>query len=457
MKDLFYYLQIPPLESFWKTDWLMLVLVLFILYIFYKIIRLREKNIREIEATKVELEKLRSENYKSKLEMEQINNFFSTSLLLKNDVDDILWDVTKNLIARLGFEDCLIYMWNDDKTKMVQRAGFGLKDTRELLAKFPYQLSPGEGIVGTSAITGKPIIVYDTTKDPRYVKEGFSGQSEISVPIKYEEEVLGVIDSEHSQLGFFNEKHLQSINTIANLMAAKIKSIEADRLLRKQKAELDNISKQLIEVQLASLRSQMNPHFIFNALNSIKKFILDNDVENADKYLGKFSKLIRSILENSRSGTISVEKEIEMLTLYLGLEKLRFGKKLNYHMQVDPSLIEGNVLLPTMIVQPFVENAIKHGLMHKETDGQILISFKDHEKYIEININDDGVGRKMAGELSADHKKVYTSLGIEITSARLVALKSDPEIPAGIEITDLENPDGTSAGTSINILVPKLK
>ena len=456
MKALFYYLQILNGQTFWKSDWLMLLLGLFVLYIFYKIIRLREKNIREIEATKVELEILRSENYKSKLEMEQINNFFSTSLLLKNDVDDILWDVTKNLIAKLDFDDCMIYMWNDDKTKMVQRAGFGLKDTRELLAKFPYQLSPGEGIVGTSALTGKPIIVYDTTKDPRYVKEGFSGQSEISVPIKYEEEVLGVIDSEHSQIGFFNEKHLQSITTIANLMAAKIKSIEADRLLRKQKAELDNISKQLIEVQLASLRSQMNPHFIFNALNSIKKFILDNDVENADKYLGKFSRLIRSILENSRSGTISIQKEIEMLTLYLGLEKLRFGKKLSFDMQVDPSLLEGNVLLPTMIVQPFVENAIKHGLMHKETDGQILISFKDHTKYVEININDNGVGRKIAGELSAAYRNVHTSLGIEITTARLVALKTSPEIPAGIEITDLENPDGTSAGTSINILVPKL-
>src|SRR6185312_5298604 len=118
-------------------------------------------------------------------------------------------------------------------------------------------------------------------------------------PIKYEDEVLGVIDSEHSQLGFFNENHLNTITTIATLMANKIKSIEAEQQLRRQKAELDNISKQLTEMQLAALRSQMNPHFIFNALNSIKKFILTNEAENADKYLGKFSKLIRSILDNS--------------------------------------------------------------------------------------------------------------------------------------------------------------
>ncbi|HEY5462478.1 MAG TPA: histidine kinase [Hanamia sp.] len=451
-----FFLKISGSLPFWKTDGFLITIVLIVMYVFYRIIRLREKNIRETEATKVELEKLRSENYKSRLEMEQINNFFSTSLLLKNDVDDILWDVTKNLISKLDFEDCLIYMWNDDKTKMVQRAGFGAKNTRELLAKFPYDLALGQGIVGTAAQTGKAIIVYNTSKDPRYLAEGYSGLSEITVPIKYEEEVMGVIDSEHSQIGFFNEKHLQLISTIANLMAAKIKSIEAEIQLRNQKAQLDSVSKQLTEVQLAALRSQMNPHFIFNALNSIKKFVLCNDAENADKYLGKFSKLIRSILNNSRSGTISLQKEIEMLTLYLSLEKLRFGEKLSYQIQADPSLVEANVLLPTMIVQPFVENAILHGIMHKESHGEILISFKDHEHYYEINIKDDGVGRKLAAELRTANKDGYTSLGIEVTNKRLVALKRVPEIPAGIEIIDLKNQDESIAGTLVKIFVPKL-
>ncbi len=181
----------------------LMILVIIIMFVFLWVIRLREKKIREIEATKTELEKLKSENLKRRLEREQINNFFSTSLLLKNDVDEILWDVTKNLIARMGFEDCLIYMWNEDKTKMVQRAGFGLKDSKEILFQFPYDLAPGEGIVGTVAETGKAIIVPDTRKDPRYLAEGYSGLSEIAVPIKYEEELLGVIDSEHSELGFF--------------------------------------------------------------------------------------------------------------------------------------------------------------------------------------------------------------------------------------------------------------
>jgi len=428
------------------------VIIIFLVLLW--VIKFREKRIREIEATKTELEKLRSENYKERLEREQINNFFSTSLLLKNDVDEILWDVTKNLIAKLGFEDCLIYIWNEDKTKMVQRAGFGVKDSKEILIQFPCNLAPGEGIVGTVAQTGNAIIVADTRKDTRYIAEGYSGLSEIAVPIKYEEELLGVIDSEHSQPGFFNENHLQFMITIGTLMAGKIKAIEADQQLRKQKEEIDNISKQLIELQLAALRSQMNPHFIFNALNSIKKFVLSNDVENADIYLGKFSRLIRSILNNTRESNISLEKEIEMLSLYLELEKLRFGKKLNYCIHLDPSLNEGTVFIPTMIVQPFVENAMLHGIMHKESDGEINISFKDHESYLEINVKDNGVGRKAAAQMNGNKTAAYTSLGIEVTSARLMSLNTDSRIPSGVEIVDLEQ-NGTASGTLVKIFVPQ--
>ena len=439
--------------AFWT--WPFLIASLFILfYVFFNVVRLRENRIRETESTKIELEKLRSENYKERLEREQINNFFSTSLLLKNDVDEILWDVAKNLIAKLGFEDCLIYMWNEDRTKMVQRAGFGVKDSKEILVQFPYDLPPGVGIVGTVAETGNAIIVPDTRKDPRYVAEGYSGLSEIVVPIKYEEELLGVIDSEHSQPGFFNENHLQLMTTIGTLMASKIKAIEADQQLRKQKAEIDDISKRLIEMELAALRTQMNPHFIFNALNSIKKFVLSNDVDNADIYLGKFSRLIRSILNTTREANISLEKEIETLSLYLELEKLRFGKKLNYCINVDPSLREGSVFIPTMIVQPFIENAMLHGIMHKDSEGEINIDFIDRANYIEINVKDNGIGRKAAAEINGNKSPQHFSFGIEVTSARLKALSKDLNVPSGVEIVDLEE-EGMAAGTLVKIFVPQ--
>lgn len=447
------FLKLNLVIPFWT--WAILsVLMALMFYFLFKLIQFRENRIRDAEATKIELEKLRSENYRARLEREQINNFFSTSLLLKNDVDEILWDVTKNLISRLGFEDCVIYMWNDEKTELVQRAGFGLKDSKEILVKLPYSIALERGIVGTVGATGKAIIVNDTRKDPRYIPEGYCGLSEIAVPIKYEKELLGVIDSEHSKIGFFNENHLEMIDTIATLMAHKIKSIEADQQLRMQKAEMDNISKQLVEMQLAALRSQMNPHFIFNALNSIKKFILLNDAANADIYLGKFALLIRSILSNSSETNISLQKEIEMLTLYLELEKLRFGSKLNYRIDVDPLLEKESIFIPTMIVQPFIENAMLHGIMHKDTDGEIAISFISHEGFLEINVKDNGVGRKAAGEMMFNKNGQHTSLGIELTKKRLLGLKTEPEINSGIEILDLEE-NGNATGTLVKIFVPQ--
>ena len=448
-----YFLNLTIVVPFWEWPFIILLPVA-LGYLFYKVINRREKRIREIEGTKIDLEKLRSENYKARLEREQINRFFSTSLLLKNDIDDILWDVTKNLIAKLGFEDCLIYTWNDDKTKMVQRAGFGVKDSKELLVQFPYELAPGEGIVGSVAATGEALIIPDTRKDSRYLAEGYSGLSEIAVPIKYEEELLGIIDSEHSQPGFFNEDHLQMITTIGTLIASKIKAIEADQQLRKQKEELDFISKKLAELQLSALRSQMNPHFIFNALNSIKKFVLSNDAENADEYLGKFSKLMRSILNTTREVSITIEKEIEMLTLYLELEKLRFGEKMNYSIYVDPELPHDSVFIPTMIVQPFIENAMLHGILHKEHSGEIQVWFIDHESYVEINVKDNGIGRKASTELNRKRKDPHTSLGIEVTTARLRALQTSAETPCGVEIEDLEE-NKIPSGTSVKIFVPQ--
>ncbi len=447
------FLKLNLVIPYWLWHFLIVVIAV-VSYLLFEIVKLREEKIRKSEATKIELEKLRTENYKIRLEREKINNFFSTSLLLKNDVDEILWDVTKNLISKLGFEDCLIYMWNEEKTKMVQRAGFGLKDSKEILIQFPYNLAPGEGIVGTVAATGEAIIVADTREDPRYIPEGYSGLSEISVPIKYEKELLGVIDSEHSEVGFFNENHLQMMNTIGTLMAHKIKSIEGDQQLRLQKAKMDNISNQLVEMQLAALRSQMNPHFIFNALNSIKKFILSNDAGNADIYLGKFAMLIRSILNTSRETNISLQKEIDMLTLYLELEKLRFGSKLNYRINVGPLVEKESIFIPTMIVQPFIENAVLHGIMHKDGAGEIVISFKGHEDYLEINVKDNGVGRKVAGEMLLNKNDPYPSLGIELTRKRLLALKTLPEINSGIEILDLEE-NGTATGTLVKIFVPQ--
>ena len=442
---------IPP---FYQTVWFLAIFAAGAVISLYAFMKWREKNIRALESGKTKLQQLTAEKYKTQFESEQISSFFSTSLLNKNDVDDVLWDVAKNLISKLGFVDCMIYLWNADKTLLIQKAGYGPKGSIEELENKHFDVLPGQGIVGTVAATGQALIIADTTTDDRYRVDDAPRLSEICVPIKYNEQLLGIIDCEHHEKNFFTNQHLQLLTTIATLVAGKIKSIEAEQRLRHQRAELADINQQLAEVQLAALRSQMNPHFIFNALNSIKKFVIANEPENAEKYLGKFSKLIRSILDNSQRGMVTVEKELQLLKLYLDLEQLRFGSKLQYDIEVDENINALDMEIPSMIVQPFVENAMLHGIMHKEDGGKVSIKFVYHEDWLEITIEDNGVGRKRSGEYKSENGEAHHSVGISIATKRLQALKKNDDTPAGIRIVDLEDASGNGTGTKVIISIP---
>lgn len=446
-------LSIQIIPPFWRTWWFTGIIILLIAGILFFIIKWREKNIKALESGKTQLQKLTAENYKTQFESEQISSFFSTSLLNKNDVDDILWDVAKNLIGKLGFVDCMIYLWNADKTRMVQKAGYGPKGSLEDLEKKHFDVLPGQGVVGAAIISGEAILIPDTSIDQRYRVDDLKRMSELCVPIKYNEQLIGIIDSEHHEKNFFTRQHLQLLTTIATLVASKIISIEANQRFRSQRAQLADVNDRLAEVQLAALRGQMNPHFIFNALNSIKKFVIANEPANAEKYLGKFSKLIRSILDNSRSGMVTIEKELQLLKLYLDLEQLRFGTKLTYSITVD-SGIRTDIEIPSMIVQPFVENAMLHGIMHREDGGKVDIHFVLHQEWLEISIEDNGVGRAKSASYKSDSSEVHHSIGIEVATKRLQALKRNDNTPAGIVIIDLMDDNKEGIGTKVIIEIP---
>ena len=441
-------------RPFWNTWWFKFFASLLAAILLYALVKWREMNIKNLEAGKTKLQQLTAENYKTQFESEQISSFFSTSLLNKNDVDDVLWDVAKNLIGKLGFVDCMIYLWNEDKTKMIQKAGYGPKGSLEELEKKLFDVLPGQGVVGAVIQSGEAILIPDTAVDQRYRVDDLQRMSELCVPIKYNDRLIGVIDSEHHEKNFFTRQHLRVLTTIATLVASKIKSIEAEQRLRHQKAELANINQQLAEVQLAALRSQMNPHFIFNALNSIKKFVIANEPANAEKYLGKFSKLIRSILDNSQSGMVTIEKELQLLKLYLDLEQLRFGTKLAYTIEVDKKINTGDTQIPSMIVQPFVENAMLHGIMHREDNGMVAIRFLLHADWLEISIEDNGVGRAKSMKYKSENMEPHHSIGIEVATKRLQALKKNTSTPAGIEIVDLMDDTGEGCGTKVIIAIP---
>jgi len=439
----------PP---FWQSWWFITALSLLALFFVYKIIRWREKNIKVVEAEKLKVHQLNAEQYRNKLEMEQIINYFSSSLIDKNTLDDVLWDVAKNLIGRLGFEHCMMYLWNDEKTKMIQRAGYGTKGSIEEIQKHWFDVAFGQGVVGYVMSTKENVLIPDTSKDSRYRVDELVRQSELCIPVIFNNELLGIIDSEHAEKNFFTQQHLQLLSTIAALVAAKITAIRSEQSLLQAKIEMLGINEKLSEARLVALRSQMNPHFIFNCLNSIDDLIQNNEKEKATEYLAKFAKLIRSILETSKNNTVPCWKDVETLTVYLELEELRCDNKFSFHLIVSKEIMEGDYKVPPLVIQPIVENAIHHGLLNKkEPDRQLLISVSIVNNCIHYTIEDNGVGRQLSAVYNQRNKPTHQSMGMQITTERINLFNQKAN--GAVTITDLFNAEHGPSGTRVEVVL----
>ena len=208
------------------------------------------------------------------------------------------------------------------------------------------------------------------------------------------------------------------------------------------------------DLKMQALRAQMNPHFIFNCLNSINCFILQNETETAADYLTKFARLIRLVLQNGDKTEISLAEELEMLNIYLKLEQVRFSDRFNYRIQCDEDVQADNVQTPPMLIQPFVENAIWHGLLHKNEKGLVTIHVYTGYGYLCCRITDDGIGRQKAATLkskSANHQK---SFGMRLTSERLSLLQQQKKQKISLQVTDLTDASGEACGTEILIQLP---
>lgn len=217
--------------------------------------------------------------------------------------------------------------------------------------------------------------------------------------------------------------------------------------------KLEN-QKKLSELEMHALRAQMNPHFIFNSLSAINMFILENNKLQASEYLTKFSKLIRLILQNSKEDFITLECELDALRLYLELESLRFENRFTYRIILDESIDATAIKLPPLIIQPYVENAIWHGLMQKKQNGYLEIELFAEGKLLFCKITDNGIGRKKAGELKSKSALTYKSMGMNITADRIAMLQRHHKNENFIVINDLVLPDGSVAGTEVIIKIP---
>lgn len=223
-----------------------------------------------------------------------------------------------------------------------------------------------------------------------------------------------------------------------------------NQVITNQKEEIERMN---MELERRMLRAQINPHFIFNSLSAIQHFITDNDKVAALNFLSKFSNLLRQILDNSRSTHVLLDEELKQLKIYIELEALRFDHSFHYEIEVDDNLDTSKYEVPLLLVQPYIENAILHGLMPKDGDKFFSLKFEDQEDHIVCEITDNGIGREKAAQNQSPITRA--SHGLQVTKQRLDSMSKQSSAQAKVEVEDLIE-DGQAVGTRVIVFIPKI-
>lgn len=250
-------------------------------------------------------------------------------------------------------------------------------------------------------------------------------------------------------------KNALLISALALLILTVVIAFFINKSIQAKKKKTEFAFKQKIaESQIQSLRAQMNPHFIFNSLNSIENFMMQNEKRKASDYLHKFALLIRTILDSSRNEITSLSLDMEALKLYIELEQMRFNHKFCYEEKIDPELISGDYNVPSLIIQPYVENAIVHGIAHSEkTNLKLTVMATLENDYIKYIIEDNGIGRTQSEDYNKINKLRHVSVGLKITEDRIHLFNHLDNENGQIKIIDLYNNDGEPAGTRVEVKI----
>ena len=230
------------------------------------------------------------------------------------------------------------------------------------------------------------------------------------------------------------------------------------RRIRIQQQVKEAFQRERAEMENRALLAQMNPHFIFNCLNSIQQFVFGQDMLATNEFITGFARLIRATLRNSSESLIAVGDEVDYLTTYLSLEKMRFKEKMDYHIQVDPALDRQKTFLPPMMIQPYVENAMRHGLRHKTGgDGLIRIDFRTQNGRLLVVVEDNGIGRRQAEHYKTREHIEYQSRGMSLTAGRMKSISAVYGDDIQVTVEDRLNEQGQPQGTRVIIRLPELK
>jgi ligand-binding sensor domain-containing protein/putative methionine-R-sulfoxide reductase with GAF domain len=425
------------LKPWWQTWWAILIWISLAAFGVYSIMQYRRKR-------------------REAAEVKRMIEYFTHAGTADSSVGLILWDITRNCISRLGFEDCVIYLLNGEKNVLVQKAAYGAKSPHAFEIANPIEIPVGKGITGHVAQTAKPLIINDTSKDERYIVDDERRFSEITVPIVHDGKVIGVIDSENRKKNFFTKHHLKTLETISSLCASKIATAAALEAARKAETEVLLLNGKMMESKFLNLRLQMNPHFLFNILTSIQYLIVSNQVNKATSYLDVFAGFLRSLLSYAEATVVTLEDELRILAMYVELESLCLDATFVWDVTVEEDIDKEEVLVPFMLLQPFVENAINHGLIHKIGEKRFNIDIREHDDDSLICvIEDSGIGRSASNAINRKNLSsvLHQSKGIGIVEQRLELLQQKTSKKACIEIEDLYK-NGEAMGTRVSIIIP---
>jgi len=405
--------------------------------------------------------------YKKMGRYNEAENMFKELLVFFEDKKD------KSNIARTNYGLATIFSLKSQHQKSIPLYETSLKLNREMnrvefIKDINQKLFIAYSIVQDTAKANKANEEYNVMKDTLDSRERKALLAEMAT--KYETERIEAqsqINAKEVQLAKAQSKQnmLYFIGALVLLgLVLAVAFVNSKRLKQKQQMALITqdlkasqkqlaLEKQYRDSELKALKAQMNPHFIFNVLNSIQEFIVLNEKEKASEYLATFAELIRNYLNFSNEEFITLHEEVETITNYLELEHLRFGDDLKYTIHIEDNLDVNVITLPTMLIQPYIENALKHGLFNKEGNKQILISFeKASDNNLFCLVEDNGIGRKASANYKTSKSMEYKSFASVATKERLVLLNQRYHSNIGVNIVDIEAENKT--GTRVELTIP---
>ncbi|MDP2041438.1 MAG: histidine kinase [Algoriphagus sp.] len=342
-------------------------------------------------------------------EIEEILFHFSSSMFSMESEEEILWDMVRNCISILGFEDAVVYLLDESGEYLVQKAALGPKNPEGNQLLNAIKIPVGKGVTGKVAQTGLPLIVPDTRKEPAYIKDDQFRLSEITVPILLEGKVIGVIDSENSEIDFFTTQHVRILLSVASIYAGQIARIRAEKKAKAEQFERWKIQQKAARLQIEAISAQLSPHFVFNSLNAIQHYILTEDKRSSLRFLSIFGKLLRYFLLQLQKDSVLVSEEIQMIDWYLQLQSLRYGEKLRYNV-ISKGLMEyPQAKIPSIIVQSLIENLLEEQIHLSDGNLGIQIEFSLEKEKVNLKVLINNKVKAKGQNIDSDYFKSITS------------------------------------------------